>query len=143
MQQALPTVTKLGIACTSTTRIINNHVGVQPQIQFIPTLQSINTTIHLSVVPAWIELVLSEDTTEPSKFASSEKPFGTLPGYRTTEGVVQVPRNPTQGYIYCLKTRKWLLHASPNSVGGRPVGRGCPGTRREEKERGKKPHSLL
>ena len=76
--------------------------------------------------------------TEPSKFSSSEEPFGTLPGYRTTEGVVQVPRNPTQGYIYCLKAHKWLLHASPNPVGGRPVGRGCPGTRRGEKEKGKK-----
>ena len=80
---------------------------------------------------------------ESSKFSSLEKPFGTLPGYKTTEGVVQVPTNPVYGHIYCPVACKWLLHASLNPVGGRPGGRGCSGTRRGEKERGKKPHSLL
>ena len=50
--------------------------------------------------------------TEPSKFSSSEKPFGTLPGYKTTEGVVSVPTTPVQGYVY--RAGKWLLHASLN-----------------------------
>ena len=38
-------------------------------------------------------------TNYPSKF-SEDNPFGTLPGYKTTEGVVQVPSKPIQGYIY-------------------------------------------
>ena len=81
------------------------------------------------------------NTSSPSKF-SSEEPFGTLPGYRTTQGVVSVPANQVQGYIFCPTSRKWILHASLNSVGRRPAGRGCPGTSRGERERGKKPHYL-
>ena len=80
-------------------------------------------------------------TNYPSKF-SRDDPFGTLPGYRTTQGVVSVPASPVQGYIFCPTSRKWILHASLNT-GGRPAaGRGCPGTRGGERERGKKPHYL-
>ena len=79
------------------------------------------------------------NTTRPSKF-SSEEPFGTLPGYRTTEGVVSVPNTPVQGYVY--RAGKWLLHASLNPVRRGPGGRRCSGTSRGERERGKKPHSL-
>ena len=70
------------------------------------------------------------NTTNPSKFSSHENPFGTLPGYKTTQGVVQVLELPVQGYLYCPKTRSWLLHASPSSVERRPAGRGGPGGRR-------------
>jgi hypothetical protein len=71
-----------------------------------------------------------------------KNPFGALPGYRTTQGVVSVPATSVQGFIYCPTARRWLLHASLNPVGRRPAGRGCPGTSRGERERGKKPHSL-
>ena len=73
---------------------------------------------------------------------TSKNPFGALPGYRTTQGVVSAPSTSVQGYIYCPTARRWLLHASLNPVGRRPAGRGCPGTSRGERERGKKPHSL-
>ena len=44
-------------------------------------------------------------------------PFGTLPGYYTTQGVVAMPSTPVGGYTYCVKTRKWLLHASSTMEG--------------------------
>ena len=64
-------------------------------------------------------------------------PFGTLPGYRTTMGVVSVPATPVQGYIYCPDARRWLLHASLNTGGRQPAGRRYPGTSRGERERRK------
>ena len=67
---------------------------------------------------------------------TSKNPFG----YRTIQGVVSVPVTPpVKGYIYCPVARRWVLHASFNSVGSRPAGGGCSGTRRgrgkEEKSR--------
>ena len=71
-----------------------------------------------------------------------KNPFGSLPGYRTTQGVVSVPATSVQGYIYCPAACRCLLHASLKPVGRRPAGRGCQWTSRGEKERGEKPHSL-
>ena len=81
------------------------------------------------------------NTNYPSKFSRYE-PFGTLPGYRTTQGIVSVPASPLQGFIFCPTSRKWILHASLNTGRRPPAGKGFPGTRGEERERGKKPHSL-
>jgi hypothetical protein len=81
------------------------------------------------------------NTSSPSKF-SSEEPFGTLPGYRTTQGIVSVPASPVQGYIFCPTSRKWILHASLNTRRRPAAGKGCPGTSGGERERGKKPHYL-
>jgi len=50
------------------------------------------------------------------------KPFGTLPGYKTSLGVVAVPTMPVGGYVYCPVSRKWVIHAEtrlPASTGGR------------------------
>ena len=78
----------------------------------------------------------------PSSIFLGSKPFGALPGYKTTEGVVSVPASPVQGWTYSPEARRWLLHASPNPVRRRTVGRGCPGTSRGEEKRGKKLHYL-
>ena len=53
-------------------------------------------------------------------------PFGTLPGYYTTQGVVAMPSTPVGGYTYCVKARRWVLHASSTTEGdkARRVDRG-------------------
>ena len=50
-------------------------------------------------------------------------PFGTLLGYRTTEGVIDVPRVPVGGYVYCTEVRQWILDASPPRGARKEVGR--------------------
>ena len=52
------------------------------------------------------------------------KPFGTLLGYRTTEGVIAVPKVPVGGYVYCTEIRQWILHALPQSSVGRGTRKG-------------------
>ena len=58
----------------------------------------------------------------------SGKSFGTLPGYKTSLGIVAVPTNPVGGYVYCPDARKWVLFAEPFSSrgtrrGGTPIPR--------------------
>ena len=43
------------------------------------------------------------------------KPFGALPGYKTSLGVVAVPTKPVGGYVYCPDVKKWVLYAEPQS----------------------------
>ena len=64
-------------------------------------------------------------------------PFGTLPGYKTSLGVVAVPTTPVGGYVYCPDAKKWVLfaepHSSPASAGrGTRRGGGTPFTRRRK-----------
>ena len=40
-------------------------------------------------------------------------PFGTLPGFKTSLGIVAVPSTPVGGYVYCPDDRKWVVHAVP------------------------------
>ena len=69
---------------------------------------------------------------QSSTFTNPE-PFGTLPGYRTTEGVVSVPSQPQSGYVYCPVQNIWLISASPSrrTARGREPG-GCRGKRKKE-----------
>ena len=62
--------------------------------------------------------------------------FGTLPGYRTTEGVVAVPSQPQGGYVYCPAQNTWIISASPSrwTARGREPG-GCRGGRKKKEER--------
>ena len=46
-----------------------------------------------------------------------QNPFGTLLGYRTTEGVIAVPTVPVGGYVYCTEVRQWILYASQATDG--------------------------
>ena len=54
------------------------------------------------------------------------KPFGALPGYKTSLGVVAVPTKPVGGYVYCPDVKKWVLYAEPQSLpsAGRGTRRG-------------------
>ena len=47
-----------------------------------------------------------------AEFDVGKSPFGTIPGYKTTMGILPVPDQPMGGYIYCLETNVWLLHAT-------------------------------
>ena len=40
---------------------------------------------------------------------SGRTPFGTLPGYRTSLGVVSPPSSPVGGYVYCPTSEKWIV----------------------------------
>ena len=42
---------------------------------------------------------------------TSPWPFGRLPGYNTSQGVVSVPRVPVQGYLYDVELEAWVLAA--------------------------------
>ena len=59
--------------------------------------------------------------------------FGTLPGYRTSLGVVPVPTIPVGGYVFCPDAQKWVLYAescsSPSAGRGTRRG-GTPPARR-------------
>ena len=46
-----------------------------------------------------------------------DKPFGTLPGYHTTQGVVTIPTEPVGGYVY--HEGEWRIYASPSWRGAR------------------------
>ena len=62
-------------------------------------------------------------------------PFGTLPGYKTSLGVVAVPTTPVGGYVYCPDAKEWVLYAEPSSSpsAGRGTRRGgTPLTRRRK-----------
>ena len=50
--------------------------------------------------------------TMSAEFDVGKSPFGTIPGYNTTMGILPVPDQPMGGYIYCLETNVWLLHAT-------------------------------
>ena len=41
--------------------------------------------------------------------------FGTLPGFKTSLGIVAVPATPVGGYVYCPDAKKWVLFAEPRS----------------------------
>jgi len=48
-------------------------------------------------------------------FGYLARPFGTLPGYKTSLGVVAVPITPVGGYVYCPNAGKWVLYAETRS----------------------------
>ena len=54
----------------------------------------------------------------------SKNPFGTKLGYRTTEGVIDVPTVPVGGYVFCTEVRQWILYASSSASGGKGPRRG-------------------
>jgi len=64
------------------------------------------------------------------------RPFGALPGYATSLGVVAVPTTPVGGYVYCPDAKKWVLYAEPHSSpsAGRGTRRG--GTPPAKRRRG-------
>ena len=71
----------------------------------------------------------------PCLFKRWTYPFGTLPGYKTSLGVVAVPTTPVGGYVYCPDAKKWILYAEPSSSpsAGRGTRRGgTPLTRRRK-----------
>ena len=49
------------------------------------------------------------------KTRDNARPFGALPGYRTSLGVVAVPTAPVGGYVYCPDAKRWVLFAEPHS----------------------------
>ena len=54
------------------------------------------------------------DHDSKSKFTESPFPFGALPGFVTSQGVVAVPGEPIGGYVYAGGTGEgtvWQLHA--------------------------------
>ena len=54
------------------------------------------------------------DHDSKSKFTESSFPFGSLPGFVTSQGVVAVPDEPIGGYVYAGGTGDgtvWRLHA--------------------------------
>ena len=62
-------------------------------------------------------------------------PFGTLPGFKTSLGIVAVPSTPVGGYVYCPDDRKWMVHAVPRysastGRGTRKGGTPLPGRRK-------------
>ena len=62
------------------------------------------------------------------------RPFGALPGYLTSQGVVAIPTTPVGGFVYCPDAKKWVLYAEPRSspsVGG-GTRRGGASTRRRK-----------
>ena len=69
----------------------------------------------------------------PCLFKRWTYPFGTLPGYKTSLGVVAVPTTPVGGYVYCPDAKKWVLYAelhfSPSAGRGTRRG-GTPPARR-------------
>ena len=70
-------------------------------------------------------------------FGYLASPFGTLPGYKTSLGVVAVPTTPVGGYVYCPDAKTWVIFAepysSPASVGrGTKRGGGCSLARRKK-----------
>jgi hypothetical protein len=54
----------------------------------------------------------------PYNLFKYQDPFGTLPGYRTNLGVVDVPTTPVGGYIYCPGSG-WVVYATTPDAGGR------------------------
>ena len=40
-------------------------------------------------------------------------PFGSLPGFRTSQGIIAPPRESVGGYV--LEGREWILHATTSS----------------------------
>ena len=73
--------------------------------------------------------------TEPEFLRKDCPPFGTLPGYKTSRGVVAIPTTPVGGYVYCPDAKKWVLYAEPCSSpsAGRGTRRGdTPLTRRRK-----------
>ena len=73
--------------------------------------------------------------TEPEFLRKDRDPFGALPGYKTSLGVVSVPTTPVGGYVYCPDVKKWVLYAEPSSSpsAGRGTRRGgTPPARRRK-----------
>ena len=46
-------------------------------------------------------------------FTYKPHPFGSLPGYFTSRGVVTVPKAPVGGWVYSAEMAKWVLYACP------------------------------
>ena len=69
------------------------------------------------------------------KTRDNGRPFGGLPGYKTSLGVVAIPTTPVGGYVYCPDAKKWVLFAEPHSPqsAGRGTRRGgTPPARRKK-----------
>merc|ERR1719481_1740647 len=52
--------------------------------------------------------------------------FGTLPGYKTNQGVMAIPTTPVAGYVFCPDAKKLVIFAEPpsSSSGGKEKRRG-------------------
>ena len=58
-----------------------------------------------------------KDSDIPSTFKRwAPHSFGTLPGFKTSLGIVAVPSEPVGGYVYSPTERKWVIHAKPPSL---------------------------
>ena len=64
------------------------------------------------------------------------RPFGALPGYATSLGVVAVPTTPVGGYVYCPDAKKWVLYAEPHSAPSAGRGTRTGGTPPARRRRG-------
>ena len=72
-----------------------------------------------------------------------ENPFGTLHGYNTNLGVVDVPATPVGGYVLC-PTSGWVLYATTPSAQRGEAKRGIQQGEDEEEDRrrkGRKSHA--
>ena len=68
----------------------------------------------------------------------SKHPFGSLPGYHTTAGVVTVPTTPVNGWVYSEELKRWVLYASSTwrgSCQGGQAGGSTRGWRGREKKK--------
>merc|ERR1712179_94589 len=64
------------------------------------------------------------------------RPFGSLPGYETSLGVVAIPTTPVGGYVYCPDAKKWVLYAEPYSSPSAGRGTRSGGTPPAKRRRG-------
>ena len=101
-----------------------------PNVRFKPPLPNpVECTVYgCSVNPKTYE---NDGSTPWSAAFYRTNPFGTLLGYRTTEGVIAVPKVPVGGYVYCTEVRQWILDASPPRGARKEVGRTLSTKRRK------------
>jgi len=94
-----------------------------PNVKFRPPLPNpVECTVYgCSVNPKTYQ---NDGSTPWSAPFYRTNPFGTLLGYRTTEGVIAVPKVPIGGYVYCTEVRQWILAASPPASLGRGTRKG-------------------
>jgi len=94
-----------------------------PNVRFKPPLPNpVECTVYgCSVNPKTYQ---NDGSTPWSAAFYRTNPFGTLLGYRTTEGVIAVPKIPIGGYVYCTEVRQWILAASPPGSLGRGTRKG-------------------
>ena len=90
-------------------------------IRFKPALPSPEKfPVHgVSQDPCMYTLTTCRVTNTTHSKWTSMIPFGTLPGYMTSQGVVAVPSQPVQGYLYSVELDKWVIAARSSWARGR------------------------